>query len=649
MNVGLAEAPVRRWAGGGEPPPATTPTTTRQRRPAGSSASTPRAMPVAQLTYLGLYALQHRGQESAGMAVSDGDTITVVKDMGLVSHVFDDRTLAPLQGHLAVGHVRYSTTGASNWGNAQPIYRETGDAGFVLGHNGNLTNTAALAEEAGILPGTVNSDSDVVAELIQHAMVAAGPGARSDGRDLERALVEVLPKLEGAFSLVLMDDSHVVGVRDPNGFRPLCLGRLDNGWVLSSETTGLDIVGAHFVRELDPGEIVVIDATGTRSLRPFPATADRAQALPVRVRVLRPPRQPPVRPDRAHRPPAHGRVAGRAGPAPGRHGRAGPGGDGHAGARVGHPGGRGLRPAQRHPVRPGPGAQPLHRPHVHRPGPGPAQPERAHEVQPHPGEHRRQAPGRDRRLHRAGHQHPGRGRHAAGGRGGRDPPAHLLAALPLALLLRHGHRHPGRADRRQPHRLGDPRLPGLRHPGLPRPRPAGHRHRRRQPGLLHRLPHRRLPGAGPRGAGSTTSCPSVDLVHPAVGETYAGAGVDIGAGEEAVERIKAAVRSTFRPEVIGDVGGFGGLFAFDPTRYTHPVLVAATDGVGTKAVVARLADRYDTIGIDLVAMSVDDIAAQGAEPLFFLDCISAGRIDPEPDGAAGRRRGHRAARRRAAP
>jgi phosphoribosylformylglycinamidine cyclo-ligase len=114
-----------------------------------------------------------------------------------------------------------------------------------------------------------------------------------------------------------------------------------------------------------------------------------------------------------------------------------------------------------------------------------------------------------------------------------------------------------------------------------------------------------------------------------VGETYAGAGVDIGAGEAAVERIKAVVRSTFRPEVIGDIGGFGGLFAFDPSRYTHPVLVAATDGVGTKAVIARLVERYDTIGVDLVAMSVDDLAAQGAEPLFFLDCISAGRLDPE--------------------
>ncbi len=120
----------------------------------------------------------------------------------------------------------------------------------------------------------------------------------------------------------------------------------------------------------------------------------------------------------------------------------------------------------------------------------------------------------------------------------------------------------------------------------------------------------------------------MSTVGDSIGETYAGAGVDIGAGEEAVERIKAAVRSTFRPEVIGDVGGFGGLFNFDPSRYRHPVLVAGTDGVGTKAMVARQTGRFDTIGIDLVAMSVDDIAAQGAEPLFFLDCISAGRLDP---------------------
>jgi amidophosphoribosyltransferase len=225
--------------------------------------------PVAHLSYLGLFALQHRGQESAGMAVSDGTAITVVKDQGLVASVFDDRSLAGLHGHLAIGHCRYSTTGSSTWRNAQPVYRGQGERQFALGHNGNLTNTEALAAEAGMLPGTVSSDTDLVAELIDTELnrVAAD---RTDERDLERALTEVLPRLEGAFSFVVMDESRIVGVRDPNGFRPLCLGKLDHGWVLASESPALDIVGAHFVRELEPGEMVVIDATGPRSIRPFP-------------------------------------------------------------------------------------------------------------------------------------------------------------------------------------------------------------------------------------------------------------------------------------------------------------------------------------------------------------------------------------------
>ena len=226
---------------------------------------------VAQLTFYGLYALQHRGQESAGMAVSDGDGITVVKDMGLVTNVFDDRTLVPLQGHLAIGHVRYSTTGASNWGNAQPIYRSGRGSGLALGHNGNLVNTASVASTAGVLPGTVGSDSELIAELLHAEIVATG-------KSLADALTLVMPKLEGAFSLVLMDEDHLIGARDPNGFRPLCLGRLDGGWVLASETTALDIVGARFVRELEPGEVVVIDSVGVRSLHPF-APDDRHSRL----------------------------------------------------------------------------------------------------------------------------------------------------------------------------------------------------------------------------------------------------------------------------------------------------------------------------------------------------------------------------------
>ncbi|MFZ6004360.1 MAG: amidophosphoribosyltransferase [Actinomycetota bacterium] len=225
--------------------------------------------PVAHLTYLGLFALQHRGQESAGMAVSDGTGVTVVKDQGLVAAVFDDRMLAGLTGHLAIGHCRYSTTGSSTWRNAQPAYKGAGERQFALGHNGNLTNTEALVEGAGMLPGTVTSDTDLIAELLAAELMHL-PEDRSDERDLELALSNVLPHLEGAFSLVVMDEGRVIGVRDPNGFRPLCLGKLEHGWVLASESPALDVVGAHFVRELDPGEMVVIDATGPRSLRPFP-------------------------------------------------------------------------------------------------------------------------------------------------------------------------------------------------------------------------------------------------------------------------------------------------------------------------------------------------------------------------------------------
>jgi amidophosphoribosyltransferase len=236
---------------------------------------------VSYLTYDGLFALQHRGQESAGMAVSDGTSLCVEKNMGLVSNVFNDYRLAALPGHVAIGHTRYSTTGSSTWQNAQPSYRDTGDGGFALGHNGNLTNTAELAAGAGMLPGVVTSDSDLIAELLAHAMpptdsllaeLSESSAPSVSSCRLETALIEVLPRLRGAFSLVLCDVSQVIGVRDPNGFRPLCLGRLsEGGWVLASETPALDVVGAHFVRELEPGEMVVIDDTGCRSVHPFPA------------------------------------------------------------------------------------------------------------------------------------------------------------------------------------------------------------------------------------------------------------------------------------------------------------------------------------------------------------------------------------------
>jgi len=235
---------------------------------------------VAKLTYFGLYALQHRGQESAGIAVSDGDHVLVVKDMGLVAQVFDEGQLSALRGHLAVGHCRYSTTGASVWENAQPTFHPTVGGSVALAHNGNLTNTtelvALLGERTGAPAATnghgngaghhpppfTSTDTGLVA-----ALLATYPDA-----PLEDAAAEVLPRLRGAFSLVLMDEDTLYAARDPQGIRPLVLGRLERGWVVASETAALDIVGAAFVREIEPGEMVAVDARGLRSRRFADAT-----------------------------------------------------------------------------------------------------------------------------------------------------------------------------------------------------------------------------------------------------------------------------------------------------------------------------------------------------------------------------------------
>ena len=223
---------------------------------------------VAKLTYFGLYALQHRGQEAAGIAVSDGATVLVYKDLGLVAQVFDEPTLESLRGHIAVGHTRYSTTGGSTWENAQPTFRTTmAGTGLALGHNGNLVNTSELAARAAAdgvpgVTGTVSTDSDLITSLL---------AARSD-MSLEATALQVLPTLQGAFSLVFMDEHTLYAARDQHGVRPLVLGRLDRGWVVASETSALDIVGAPFVREVEPGELIAIDADGLRSERFAPPT-----------------------------------------------------------------------------------------------------------------------------------------------------------------------------------------------------------------------------------------------------------------------------------------------------------------------------------------------------------------------------------------
>jgi amidophosphoribosyltransferase len=220
---------------------------------------------VAKLTYFGLYALQHRGQESAGIATSNGKKLLVYKDMGLVSQVFSESALESLIGHVAIGHTRYSTTGSSSWRNAQPTLGRTASGTVALGHNGNLTNTAELLE---MLRSQYpdQSDNEITGGNTTDTAVLTALLAGNPDNSLEGTAMELLPKVRGAFSLVFMDEQTLYAARDPQGVRPLVLGRLERGWVVASESAALDIVGASFVREVEPGELIVIDENGLRSM-----------------------------------------------------------------------------------------------------------------------------------------------------------------------------------------------------------------------------------------------------------------------------------------------------------------------------------------------------------------------------------------------
>ncbi len=223
---------------------------------------------VAKLTYFGLYALQHRGQESAGIAVSNGRQILVYKEMGLVSQVFDEATLDAFTGHVAVGHCRYSTTGASTWHNAQPTFRPTGHGSLALGHNGNLVNTHELAGMVAQLPSD-DGELDIHAQRLESSTndtsLVTALLAHHPDTSLEQRAIEVLQQVRGAFCFVWMNEDTLYAARDPQGIRPLVLGRLDRGWVVASEEAALATIGASVVREVEPGEMVVIDEEGLRT------------------------------------------------------------------------------------------------------------------------------------------------------------------------------------------------------------------------------------------------------------------------------------------------------------------------------------------------------------------------------------------------
>jgi amidophosphoribosyltransferase len=210
---------------------------------------------VARLSYFGLYALQHRGQESAGIAVSEDGRLTALRDLGLVPQVFDERSLSGLRGELAIGHTRYSTTGANAWANAQPLLHHGRARTVALGHNGNLVNAGELREEVGKPLGS-SSDSEVIAALVA-----------DDDRPLEEAVARTMQRLEGAATVVGLADETLFAFRDAHGFRPLVLGRLEDDPVVASETCALDLVGAELVRELEPGELVLADGDGVRTVQ----------------------------------------------------------------------------------------------------------------------------------------------------------------------------------------------------------------------------------------------------------------------------------------------------------------------------------------------------------------------------------------------
>ncbi len=392
---------------------------------------------VAKLTYYGLYALQHRGQEAAGIAVADGSQVLVFKDLGLVSQVFDEQTLGAMEGHVAIGHCRYSTTGSTTWENAQPVFRNTAaGTGVALGHNGNLVNTTELAGRAREL-GLINmrgaaaatTDSDILGALLAH-------GAADS--TIEQAALELLPTVRGAFCLTFMDENTLYAARDPYGVRPLSLGRLDRGWVVASETAALDIVGASFVRDIEPGELLAIDADGVRSSRfapPSPkgcvfeyvylarpdSTISGRSVHKTRVDIgRRLAQERPVDADLVIGVPESGIPAA----------------VGYA-QESGIPYGQGLT------------KNAYVGTHVHpavadHPSAGyPAQ------AQPAAGGDPRQAAHRRRRLHRP-RQHPALPRpDAARGRRNRGARAHRLAAGEVAVLLRHRLRHARRADRQR--------------------------------------------------------------------------------------------------------------------------------------------------------------------------------------------------------
>ena len=338
---------------------------------------------VARLAYFALYALQHRGQESAGIAVSDGRRVLTVRDMGLVAQVFDEGKLQALPGRAAIGHARYSTTGSAHWMNSQPIVAHRPGRTVALGHNGNLTNTNELRaelQEQGVRLGST-SDTEVICALIAHH-----PGTLAEGA------VHAMERIRGAFSAVVLSEDTLLAFRDPDGIRPLVLGDLDGSPVVASETPALDIIGATAVRELKPGELLICDSEGFRVEQAVPPRRRETMCVFEHIYFARPDAQMDGQTLHAERERMGERLAAEA-PA-----------DADVVIAVpdsGTPAAQGYARASGLPFRGRADQEPLRRAHVHPARPGAARARRAAQVQPAAARDRGQAAGRRRRLDRA--------------------------------------------------------------------------------------------------------------------------------------------------------------------------------------------------------------------------------------------------------
>ena len=543
----------------------------------------------ASLLFYGLYALQHRGQESAGIASNDGERSYHLKNMGLVLDIFDDEILSQLVGHISIGHVRTGTADTGGVEDAQPFVIQTGDTSISMVHNGNIINAPELRkelEEEGEI-FTSSTDSEVIIKLL----------AKYKNDNILGSIQKTMDLMEGAYSLIVMTENELIGIRDPYALRPLCLGKLDGGYVLASESCAVNAMGADLVRDLEPGEILIITKEGISSsyhnkkkkkascifeyvyfARPD-STIDGANVYEARKNagiILA--REHPIEADIVVAVPDSSIPVAL----------------GYS-EELGIPYVEGLFKSK----------------YVGRTFIEPDQPSRERTLKLKLTTLWRNVKGKkvvlvDDSIVRG---NTSKRIVSALKRAGAGEVHVRISSPPISYSCYYGIDTPDREQLLGATKsveeirelIGADSLAYLSLDGL-------------------------IESVGLKREDFCTACFSGDYPHNPIRMTYKGSGVDIDEGQRAIKLMKEHVKSTYNMNVLTDLGSFGGLFSLNIDDYKEPVLVAGTDGVGTKLKIAFMMDKHDTVGQDCVAMCVNDILCQGGKPLFFLDYIAIGKL-----------------------